>query len=106
MYYSVPDKILQTLLSVYMMDTTICLPTLEEALICGENTTEEEVCLSTLLENLCSVMYFASAVARVEKLSGLPLVKLRRHGSTRFRLTYRQFTSLNCDRGILVWCVV
>ena len=33
-------------------------------------------------------------------------VKPRRHGSTRFHLTYRQFTSLNRNRGILAWCVV
>ena len=39
------DKVLKTVLSLYMESKDLPMPTYEEVLICNENTTEEEVTL-------------------------------------------------------------
>ena len=52
------------------------------------------------------MLTFDSRAYQGGKAKQFTVVKPRRHGSTRYNLTYRQFSGLNCDRGIIAWYVV
>ena len=45
MFYALIDNVLKTVLSLYMENKDLPLPTYEEVLICNESTTAEEVTL-------------------------------------------------------------
>ena len=58
---------LKTVLSLYMEDKAMPLPSLEEVLICTQQTTEEEVLLRVDLQHAVVIYIFIQGYSVVEK---------------------------------------
>ena len=58
---------LKTVLSLYMEDKAMPLPSLEEVLICTQQTTEEEVLLRVDLQHSVVIYIFIQGYSVVEK---------------------------------------
>ena len=63
----ISDNVLKTVLSLYMEDKAMPLPSLEEVLICTQQTTEEEVLLRVDLQHSVVIYIFIQDYSVVEK---------------------------------------